>query len=471
MSRTVGLPAGLTPAFILFAEGFSSLGCELLALRRLIPISGSGLQTNSILIGCWLAMLAWGYHRGGKELGDARAERARVGGCLSASAIVALAALGLDLFLLLSEWPAMPVLLVLGVASLFVSVVALWCGEVVARLPRCGWPGWSMSRILLWSTLGSAGAAVLLPLALMPWLGLQLTVTVLLALLVAAAIVADPPPGSRLVRGTGVVLVLLSGLYAGVTRDRWLARTGYADYVLYEGMPDEVVEDGEDGATARGLAVNKSLSSRHSESGRGHAYIERLEEWLCGEGLTDRVLTVGAAGMTLGLGAPCNLSLTFADIDPAQPRIAARFLGGPRNAPFIGQSAFRVLASPRRWRAIILDAYTTGVLIPPHLLSLEFHQRVRDALQPDGWAVYNFIDVGHEAVETRRMRTLHAVWADCVRLDGRQKGPHNSLVACRSSAYDGDRTIYSLYRSRAAVDLMGIPPGFRPSPEWWAGGR
>ena len=56
-----------------------------------------------------------------------------------------------------------------------------------------------------------------------------------------------------------------------------------------------------------------------------HAYAERVEKTLCEVGET-RVLVLGAAGMTLGRGAPCALDVAFVDIDPAQERIAEIFL-------------------------------------------------------------------------------------------------------------------------------------------------
>ena len=99
-------------------------------------------------------------------------------------------------------------------------------------------------------------------------------------------------------------------------------------------------------------------------------------------------------------------------------------------------------------------------MIPEHLLTLEFHQAVRRSLAAGGMAVYNFIETGVKTVETRRMRTLHAVWADCWRLDGKRRG--NSLVVCAKSELDGDRVVYSLGSGRAGVDLMQVGRGQTP---------
>ena len=52
--------------FILLAEGWASLGTEILALRRLTPWAGSSVDVTSILLAVYLAALAAGYRRGGR---------------------------------------------------------------------------------------------------------------------------------------------------------------------------------------------------------------------------------------------------------------------------------------------------------------------------------------------------------------------------------------------------------------------
>ncbi len=84
---------------------------------------------------------------------------------------------------------------------------------------------------------------------------------------------------------------------------------------------------------------------------RGWDYIERLEKTLC-EASETRVLVFGAAGMTLGRGAPCALDVNFVDIDPAQHGIAAAARPGNRifrcrKGPFDSDRAIYSDAVPR----------------------------------------------------------------------------------------------------------------------------
>ena len=52
--------------FIVFIEGFASLGDEVIALRRLMPHVGSSITVTVPTIGLFLAALAMGYWSGGR---------------------------------------------------------------------------------------------------------------------------------------------------------------------------------------------------------------------------------------------------------------------------------------------------------------------------------------------------------------------------------------------------------------------
>ena len=52
--------------FIVFIEGFASLGYEVIALRRLMPHVGSSITVTVPTVGLFLAALAMGYWSGGR---------------------------------------------------------------------------------------------------------------------------------------------------------------------------------------------------------------------------------------------------------------------------------------------------------------------------------------------------------------------------------------------------------------------
>ena len=110
-------------------------------------------------------------------------------------------------------------------------------------------------------------------------------------------------------------------------------------------------------------------------------YVERIEQTLCEAGET-RVLVLGAAGMTLGRGAPCELEVAFVDIDSAQRRITGLFLGAPieTSGTFAAADARAFLRDdPGGWPAIVVDTYSNPRILPQHLLTVEFYRLARAA--------------------------------------------------------------------------------------------
>ena len=218
-------------------------------------------------------------------------------------------------------------------------------------------------------------------------------------------------------------------------------------------------------AGGRMLDVSGQAASRHDAGGQGWAYSERVEKTLCEAGET-RVLVLGAAGMTLGRGAPCALDVAFVDIDPAQERIAGIFLEAApsTSGTFSAADARAFLRSdPGGWPAIVVDTYSNPRTLPQHLLTVEFYRLARARLATGGSLYVNQLTwPDDELFRTRAERTLRSVFADCSTwFVGIEEGrgwhaageePGNVLFRCRKSEYDGDRAIYSDAVPRADLD-------------------
>ena len=145
-------------------------------------------------------------------------------------------------------------------------------------------------------------------------------------------------------------------------------------------------------------------------------YVERIEQTLCEAGET-RVLVLGAAGMTLGRGAPCDLEVAFVDIDSAQRRIAGLFLGAPieTSGTFAAADARAFLRDdPGGWPAIVVDTYSNPWILPQHLLTVEFYRLARARLAEAGALYVNHLAWPDDTLfRTRAERTLRSVFADC----------------------------------------------------------
>ena len=211
---------------------------------------------------------------------------------------------------------------------------------------------------------------------LFPTWGVAASVIALWAALVAASIVADYRRVAAVWLGAAA-LFPVADLWVETTQ--YVARNAHADYRIVAAPynPD-----------ARVLLVAGQPASRHDADARGWEYAEVIETTLCEAGET-RVLVLGAAGMTLGKGAPCDLSLTYVDIDPAQERIAAEFLQTERPGALIAADARAFLRTDASepWPAIVVDTFSNAKIVPDHLLTVEFYRLLRSRLAPGGIVV------------------------------------------------------------------------------------
>ena len=442
-----------TLGFVLLAEGWASLGTEILALRRLTPWAGSSVDVTSILLAVYLAALAAGYRRGGRlaRLSD---PRPRLALRLAAAAVWAAFWLSEPGVLLAFSLPAAPLLQTFAYSLVGIAPVGWLLAECVLLAHACSPPSEASERaggVFALSTVGNVAGALAATFLLMPTLGLAAAVF---------AVIAAPAVAALLVshRNVSVFALLFAACWPGI--DLWIeatqyvARNAYADYRIIE------IDD-----NARILAVNNQSASRHDPQGQGWDYAELLERTLCGAG-EHRVLVLGSAGMSIGQGAPCELDLTFVDIDPAQEQIAAQFLEVPEGTAgdFAGVDARAYLrGSASGWQAIVVDVFTNPRSTPLHLLTAEFYRLARTRLA-DGGSIYvnQTTYPGEELYITRSERTLRSVFSQCTvraaqldpTVDWHEEASfdRNLLFRCIKNPLDGDRVIYSDSVSKADLD-------------------
>ena len=438
---------------ILVAEGYGSLATEILALRRMVPWAGSAVSVTAVLLAVYLAALAGGYRRGGRmaRLGDPRprlATRLSVAAALAAfwlSELGTLTAFGLPV----PELAQVAVYSVVGIAP-----VGWLLAECVLLAHACA-PQRDAAEtaggIFALSTAGNVLGALLTTFVLLRLLGTAAAALALVAGLLLAAAIASrrsiPAAAALTVAG-------IPALDLWIEATQYVERNAYADYRIVQ------LDDG-----GRMLDVSGQAASRHDAEGRGWDYAERLERTLCEAGET-RALVLGAAGMTLGLGAPCALDVTFVDIDPAQERIAALFLDAPPETAGTFEAADArayLRGNPGDWPAIVVDTYSNRRTLPQHLLTVEFYRLARSKLLDGGSLYVNFLAWPEDVLfRTRAERTLRSVFAGCsawsVAIEqGRAwhealSGPGNLLLRCQKSDLDGDRAIYSDAVPRADLD-------------------
>ena len=308
---------------ILLAEGWASLGTEILALRRMVPWAGSSVDVTSVLIAVYLAALAGGYRRGGRLAGRGD-PRPRLALRLAAAAAWA------------AFWLSEPgVLLAFGTASGVHWRRRLSIRSSASRRSAGCWP-----RAYCWLTPAHPPAtppkrpeeSFLSPPSA-TWLAHSPRHSCCM-----------PTLGVSLRRRSAVVAAprrrRLSWHHAATCRswrcslaccwpalDLWVEATEYVERNAYCRLStSSSIDDGRQGCWS---STTSSLRGRTPKD-RGFNYAELLERTLCGAGRDAYVLVLGAAGMTVGRGAPCELEITFVDIDPAQESDRRAIPRGPR---------------------------------------------------------------------------------------------------------------------------------------------
>ena len=446
------LPA-IAVGAILLAEGYASLAAEILALRRMVPFVGSSVSVTALLLAVYLAALAGGYRRGGR-LARSGDPPPRLAFRLAAAALLAAFWLS-DAGTLLAFGLPVPELAQVAVYSLVgIAPIGWLLAESVLLAHACARgidPSRTAGGVFALSTIGNVGGALLTTFVLLRFLGTAVATIVLVAALCLAALAAH----RRSVPAAALLAASMFPLFdLWIEATVYVERNAYADYRIVE------LDDG-----GRALEVSGQAASRHDAAGLGWKYAERIEQTLCEAGET-RVLVLGAAGMTLGRGAPCELDVAFVDIDPAQRRIAGLFLGAPieTSGTFAAADARAFLREdPGGWPAIVVDTYSNPRILPQHLLTVEFYRLARARLA-DGGALYvnHLVWPDDTLFRMRAERTLRAVFADCSSWPvGLEQGrgwhaassePGNLLYRCRKGKYDGDTAIYSDAVPRADLD-------------------
>ena len=435
---------------IVFIEGFSSLGAEVIALRRLVPHVGSSIVVTAPTIGFFLLALALGYASGAKVAADYRAVVAR--NFLIAAALAGFGLAGVTVDWLFAHLQPALVAYVVFIGGILCPLAWL-LGQTVpilTNLMKAERTGEASGMALYWSTLGSFLGSLSLSLLVMQWLGVSAAVVACSLLLVVGTLLL----GGRKLKialfcASTAAIAIGFNLHHDVTAD-----TAYAEYIVGPAdLPGQ--------SDPRAFWVNKSTASLidDSEPPNYTRYIKHLRQILLDElAFREReILVLGAGGFTLSHRELMN-RYTYVNIDPAIREIAERhFLREPARGEFIADDARRFVATTeRRFDAVVVDVYSSHTSIPSHLVTQEFWEGARRVLKPDGVLLANLILDGRLETPYARnlLATIDSVFGRCaVNVLHKAKTLANVEVTCFASSKPGPTGIYVDEKNRADLDL------------------
>lgn len=381
--------------FLIFLNGYVSLSFELVVLRQLSFWVGSSAVITSIIMGIFLGFMSLGYFLGSSE----RIQNRNIRTILGASFIViSLFAFFASSFPLVSEYfvrlyrfgIVSSVLQTFIYSFLFLSIGPFLFGFNTTLLSRMlhkyntNYTG----NIMAWDTIGSVMGSLLTTLILMPFIGVNYTVILIVALAVFAAIVTKP---RWWVIFLGVMVVVLTIFVNSdyVQRSRFGILVNNANSTIS-------VAQYEDGV--RILYMNGlPMSTYNPTNGMNAEYVDYINQhfiYNIPKESKKKILVLGAGGFTAGLNDTYN-EYVFVDIEHTLKEISEKYFLGQQLTPnkkFIIQDASQYLKnSKEKYDMILVDVYSNSFQVPEGFITAEFMQRVKAHVAQNGVLIMNVI--------------------------------------------------------------------------------
>lgn len=459
------------PALILAIigiEGFIVLGAELLTIRSLAPYVGQDAITTAIIVTAVLLPLALGYHVGGQARARALADgrrfsvRRRLATNFLIAGLVFAPGLGFAgqqvFFDGLSE---IGLKSRLGQTILFSALFLVYPTFLLAQTtPLCthylrgGGLARTTGRVLFIGTIGSFLGGTVTVLVLMPLIGLPFTAALITLLSLALMLlVANRRDIDRLA---------LAGIAAAITlaanHPILSANAGIVADNAYHRV--QILEL--DNPAGRLFSLNRNFSSfLPDDPADRFGYVSYLEDRVVPSlSQPADILVIGAAGHTMGRDDTIN-RYTFIDIDPELKEIAEQqFLKqplGPNKRAITAPARHYVRSGDTAYDLIVVDAFTSRITIPAHLVTVEFWLDIRARLADNGRVFVNVI-TDHDFT-TRFSRSFHRSFAQAFPLHDRVPMPDHGGDGRANIIYLGYTTpspegaaIYSDRRNREFYD-------------------
>ena len=381
--------------FLIFLNGYVSLSFELVVLRQLSFWVGSSAVITSIIMGIFLGFMSLGYFLGSSE----RIAHKRIRTILATSfIIIALFAffaasfpLVMEYFTHLYQWGITSSVAQTFIFSfLFLSIGPFLFGFNTTLLSRClhkyntNYTG----NIMAWDTIGSVLGSLLTTLILMPFIGVNHTVMLIVALAGFAAIVTRPKWWVI----TLAVLVFIPTVL--INSDK----VQQHKFGILVNNANSTISVSQFSDNTRVLYMNGlPMSIYNPATGANAMYIDYLNEhfiYNLPANKRHKILVLGAGGFTAGLNDTYN-DYTFVDIEHTLQEISEKYFLGrslPANKKFIVQDASQYLKnSNEQYDLILLDVYSNSFQVPEGFITAEFMQRVKSHVAPDGILIMNII--------------------------------------------------------------------------------
>ncbi len=379
--------------FLIFLNGYVSLSLELVVLRQLSFFVGSSAVVTSIIMAIFLGFMSFGYFIG--ESG--RFSDMKIRSVLRTNfLLIALMSVCAASFRLVSMYFGL--MYFGGVTSsvlqtFFYSLIFLSLGPFLfglnttllsRRLRSC--VANCIGGTMAWDTIGSVFGSVATTLLLMPFIGVNYTVVLITVLSVVAALILSR---HWLVWAVGVSVCVVSVL---INCDAAQRRHG-----IIVNNANSTISVSEE-SFGRILYMNGLPMSVYDPARNVVAdYVNYLNDnfiYTMPANRVYKILVLGAGGFTLGLNDTRN-DYTFVDIEGTLKDITEQYFLKQKLTPnkkFIVADASQYLKNvPENYDFILLDVYSNSYQVPESLITVEFMERLKKRVAPNGIIAMNMV--------------------------------------------------------------------------------
>lgn len=396
----------LTLFFIIFLEGYVVLSTELLAMRLLVPFTGSGTDTVSIIIAAVLMPLAFGYFAGGRftrKYGKKKTVTVRkrliwnlviAAAILTAGLSYTFLSMSFDFLHQYGGWWNDRIILTTLYAMIFLVYPIFLLGQTVplisnffSRQKLAVFAG----KILFFSTIGSFLGAVFTTLVLMAFLGVHHAVSITIGCMVLLTFILS----KKKISPATVIITLCFALSLLINSDAAMSKF----HIVYNNQYSTTqIEDFENHGL-RTMKLNGAYASviymYSAEPFADYAifiedhFIEPIRE----DGPVKKILILGAGGFAIGLSDVKN-EYVYVDIDKKLKEVSEeQFLKKELtpNKEFVAMEARAFLnQTNEKYDMILLDLFRDPTSTPEYLVTREFFQQVKNHVRDGGIVVGNY---------------------------------------------------------------------------------
>jgi predicted membrane-bound spermidine synthase len=380
--------------FLIFLNGYVSLSLELAVLRQLSFYVGSSAVITSIIMAIFLGFMSFGYFIGeSNKISDKKISKILNINFL----IIAIMSVFAASFPLITQYFTWMYVggITSGVLQTFIySIIFLSMGPFLF-----GFNTTLLSRqlhtintnctgnIMAWDTIGSVFGSIATTLLLMPFIGVNYTVVLITILSVIGAIM--------LRRNWWIYFVSIITICISLFINSNAYQKSKFGIIVNNANSTISVETSDD---LKVLNMNGlPMSIYNKKNGDTAEYVRYLNNhfiYNMPDDRTYKILVLGAGGFTLGLRDKQN-EYTFVDIERTLKDVSEQHFLNKKlsaNKKFVVDDASQFLKNTKeQYDFILLDVYSNSYQVPESLITVEFMERLKSRIAPNGIIAMNMI--------------------------------------------------------------------------------